>query len=155
VVCRLSLGCDQGEHCPDCRRFDDRGESFTEVDPWPLVEAANNPSGLVPIKRAIGFPLMLENPFVGDDPSATWVILKYPGVVGEESIELELHSSVPVRVMERGPHRGLRLQRIFGVRLEDARLHPCHHVMSVRVFWWGWHMLSNTWGRTGRSDRGC
>jgi hypothetical protein len=34
-------------------------------------------------------------------------------------------------------------------------LRPGHHVMSVRVFWWGWHMLSNTWGRTGRSDRGC
>jgi hypothetical protein len=25
-------------------------------------------------------------------------------------------------------------------------LRPGHHVMSVRVFWWGWHMLSNTWG---------
>jgi hypothetical protein len=25
-------------------------------------------------------------------------------------------------------------------------LRPGHHVMSVRVFWWGWRVLSNTWG---------
>jgi hypothetical protein len=60
-------GDSQSQHSPDGDRLDDRTEGLIVVHLGTLSEAPEDPTSLLPIKRAICLELVLEDPFTGDD----------------------------------------------------------------------------------------
>ena len=90
----------EAEDDPYRRRFDNQTESLVEVDAVLLREPANNPSGLVTSKGAVGVVLVLEDPLAGDDISARRSRNKPPGAVVDERPVLVNHRSVPIGVGE-------------------------------------------------------
>jgi hypothetical protein len=89
----------EAEDDPYRRRFDNRTESLVEVDAVLLREPANNPSGLVTSKGAVGVVLVLEDPLAGDDISARRSRNKPPGAVVDERLVLFNHRSAPIWVV--------------------------------------------------------
>jgi hypothetical protein len=80
--------------------LDDQGECLVEVDPRLLLEAMNDPSGLVMLEGTIGAELVLEHPFAGDDVRSRRTRHERPSPIGLKSVELELHRVAPVGVPE-------------------------------------------------------
>jgi hypothetical protein len=70
-----------------------------------LSEASEDPTSLVPIKRAIRFELVLEDLLVGDDIAPRRPRNQVPRVVRQQGLVL-LHSVMPVGVHERATERG-------------------------------------------------
>jgi hypothetical protein len=62
-----TLGDSQSQHSPDSNRLDDGAEGLVVVHPGVLSEFPEDPTGFVPIKRAICLELVLEDPLAGDD----------------------------------------------------------------------------------------
>jgi hypothetical protein len=48
-------------------RFDNRAESFREVDTEALCESPKNPARLVPFQSAVGGELVLDDPLSSDN----------------------------------------------------------------------------------------
>jgi hypothetical protein len=92
------LGVSKGEHCADCSRFDNRTESFVVVDAGPLSEAADDPTCIVSVQRAISMKFMFENPLAGDNISLGGARNKIPSVVRHESSIFFFHGMTPERI---------------------------------------------------------
>jgi hypothetical protein len=63
-------------------RLDNQGECLVEVDPRPLLEATNDPSGLAKLEGTIGAELVLEHPFVRDDVHSRRMRHERPSLIG-------------------------------------------------------------------------
>ena len=98
-ILHVELMDGEAEDDPYRRRFDNQTESLVEVDAVLLREPANNPSGLVTSKGAVGVVLVLEDPLAGDDISARRSRNKPPGAVVDERLVLFNHRSAPIWVV--------------------------------------------------------
>ena len=100
---RLAAGEHQREDSPYCGWLDDRTESLGEVNAGALCEAAQHPARLVALKRSIRLELVLENPFASHNVGPRWTWDKIPRAVGQEGVELLLHSASPIGIGKAAP----------------------------------------------------
>jgi hypothetical protein len=95
----------QSQHSPDGGRLDDEAEGLIVVHPRTLSEAVEDPTSLVPIKRAIRLELVLEDTLASDDISPRRPRNQVPRVVRQQGLVL-LHGATPVGIHERATDRG-------------------------------------------------
>jgi hypothetical protein len=62
-----TLGDNQSQHSPDDGRLDDGAEGLVIVHPVVLSEPLEDPTSIIPVKRAIRLELVLEDLLVSDD----------------------------------------------------------------------------------------
>jgi hypothetical protein len=105
LVHRLTPGDSQSQHNTDGGRLDNGAEGLIVVHPGALSEAPEDPTSLVPIKRAIRLELAFEDPLAGDDIGPRRPKNQVPRVVRQQGLVL-LHSVTPVGVRERATDRG-------------------------------------------------
>jgi hypothetical protein len=70
-----------------------------------LSEPSEDPTNLVPVKRASHLELVLKDPLAGDDIGPRRLRSHVPHVVGQQGLVL-LHSTMPVGVREHASDRG-------------------------------------------------
>jgi hypothetical protein len=70
-----------------------------------LSEPSEDPTSLVPVKKAIHLELVLEDPLAGDDIGPKRPRNQVPHAVRQQGLIL-LHSTTPVGVSERATDRG-------------------------------------------------
>jgi len=117
---RLAAGEHQREDSPYCGWLDDRTESLGEVNVGALCEAAQHPACLVALERTIRLVLVLENPLASHNVRSRWSRNEIPRAVGQESVELLLHSTSPIRKARRGDSPPSRRLGEDGARRGDA-----------------------------------
>lgn len=107
------------QDCANSHRFHHWAESLIVVNTRLLSETPKNPSGLVPLQRAID--LMSEDPLGGDNVTISGKRHQVPSVVGEKHLIL-LHSTSLVRISKCATD-GIRYRGDDrrGERLEDGR----------------------------------
>jgi hypothetical protein len=66
-----TLGDRQSQHSPNGGRLYDGAEGLVVVHPEALSEPPEDPTSLVPVKRAIHLELVPEDPLAGDDIGPT------------------------------------------------------------------------------------
>lgn len=93
------------EHRAHCHQFDNGTVRLAIVDARVLSEAAHHPSHLVPIEAPVFLEFVTEDPFAADDVRSRWTRNEFPGVVGDQGVELGLHSLGPIGVLEGLMHR--------------------------------------------------
>lgn len=90
----------QGEHRAHRHRLDNGTVCLAVVHAGTLREAANDPSCLVSIERAILLELVAKHPFATDDMGVGRSRYKRPCVIVEQRVVFRLHSLAPVRVLK-------------------------------------------------------
>jgi len=111
----------QRENCPNRSRFHNKTECPIIINTRMLCETASNPTSFVAFQTSIFKKLMLENPFARDDIGARRPRHEIPGVIGDKSRILSLHSSAPVWVSE-STAKGLRDGRELSTMKSNIRL---------------------------------
>jgi hypothetical protein len=97
---------DQGEHGADRGQLDHRTKGLIVVDAGSLGEVVKDLESLVPLQRTVGFELVLENLFVGDNVGANRARDKIRGVVGDQGSKLFFHGATLVQIDEGGVNGG-------------------------------------------------
>jgi hypothetical protein len=99
-------GHSQSQHSPYGGRLDDMAKGLVVVHPGALSESAEDPTSLVPFKRAIRLELVLEDQLVGDDIDPRRSRNQVSRAVRQQGLVLLLHSAMPVGVHKRSTDRG-------------------------------------------------
>jgi hypothetical protein len=104
LVDRPILGDSKGQDGANCHELHNGAESLIIINVGMLHEHVKTLASFVPLECPIDLELVLEDPLVGDNISATGVQNQVPIVVGHESGTLFLHSRPPMRKGEGEPN---------------------------------------------------
>jgi hypothetical protein len=125
------------QHGMNCGRLDHQRECLPKINTRPLVEPTDDPTCLVSREGAVWIHLVLEDPFVGDDPSTWRPRDKSPSVVGLQCIKFGLHCSIPMGIFDSGANAAGNRQYclrghegVLRVGLGDPGACTSHHRMS-------------------------
>jgi hypothetical protein len=99
-------GDSQSQHSLDGGRLYDEAKGLIVVHPRALSEPPEDPTSLVPVKRAIRLELVLEVLLAGDDIGPRKPRKQVPRVVRQQGLILLLHSTTPVGVPEHATEGG-------------------------------------------------
>jgi hypothetical protein len=108
----------ESQHSLDGGRLDNEAEGLIVVHSETLSEPSDDSTSLVPIKRAIRFELVLEDPLTGDDFGPRRLRNQVPRDVRQQGLVL-LHSAMLVGIRERATDIGRDQRQCQGSRVVD------------------------------------
>jgi len=103
---RPVVGESQTENSADSGWLHNRTERLIKIHTRTLSKSTENPSSFIAVKSTIRVELVSKNPFTSHNIGMRRPWYQSPGVVGNQSLKLLLHSTTPIRISESTANRG-------------------------------------------------